>query len=79
VAQQKNLVYNKAIRYKIRVVFALTVVANHKKTSVFFFYNPQVLEWAGVSLANRSFEEVCGIIDRSGDVVELLVEQGYEL
>lgn len=50
-----------------------------QKTSVFFFYNPQVLEWAGVSLANRSFEEVCGIIDRSGDVVELLVEQGYEL
>ncbi|XP_050526479.1 regulating synaptic membrane exocytosis protein 1 isoform X2 [Daktulosphaira vitifoliae] len=39
----------------------------------------KVLEWAGISLANRSFEEVCGIIDRSGDVVELLVEQGYEL
>ncbi|VVC33791.1 Zinc finger, FYVE/PHD-type,PDZ domain,Zinc finger, RING-type,Zinc finger, RING/FYVE/PHD-type,C2 [Cinara cedri] len=39
----------------------------------------KVLEWAGVSLANRSFEEVCSIIDRSGDVVELLVEQGYEL
>jgi len=39
----------------------------------------QVLEWAGVPLANRSFEEVCSIIDRSGDVVELLVEQGYEL
>jgi hypothetical protein len=32
-----------------------------------------------MSLANRSFEEVCNIIDRSGDVVELLVEQGYEL
>ncbi|XP_025423834.1 regulating synaptic membrane exocytosis protein 2 [Sipha flava] len=39
----------------------------------------KVLEWAGMSLANRSFEEVCNIIDRSGDVVELLVEQGYEL
>ncbi|XP_050429607.1 regulating synaptic membrane exocytosis protein 1 isoform X2 [Adelges cooleyi] len=39
----------------------------------------KVLEWAGIPLANRSFEEVCAIIDRSGDVVELLVEQGYEL
>jgi len=52
---------------------------SQKNEWFFFLYNPQVLEWAGVSLANRSFEEVCSIIDRSGDVVELLVEQGYEL
>jgi len=50
-----------------------------KRVLYIFFYRPQVLEWAGMPLANRSFEEVCGIIDRSGDVVELLVEQGYEL
>ncbi|XP_076230361.1 regulating synaptic membrane exocytosis protein fife isoform X2 [Nomia melanderi] len=35
----------------------------------------KVLEWAGVSLIDRSFEEVSQITDRSDDVVELVVEQ----
>ncbi|XP_071057526.1 regulating synaptic membrane exocytosis protein 2 isoform X2 [Onthophagus taurus] len=39
----------------------------------------KVLEWAGVSLIDRSFEEVCGIMDRTGDVIELLVEHATDL
>ncbi|XP_076380008.1 regulating synaptic membrane exocytosis protein fife isoform X2 [Megalopta genalis] len=35
----------------------------------------KVLEWAGVSLADRSFEEVTQITDRGDDMVELVVEQ----
>ncbi|XP_034941618.1 regulating synaptic membrane exocytosis protein 1 isoform X2 [Chelonus insularis] len=34
----------------------------------------KVLEWAGVSLIDRSFEDVTQIIERSGDVAELVVE-----
>ncbi|XP_063382543.1 regulating synaptic membrane exocytosis protein 1 isoform X2 [Cydia fagiglandana] len=34
----------------------------------------KVLEWGGVPLTERSFEEVCSVLDRSGDNVELLVE-----
>ncbi|XP_076279838.1 regulating synaptic membrane exocytosis protein fife isoform X2 [Lasioglossum baleicum] len=34
----------------------------------------KVLEWAGVSLVDRSFEEVSQITDRGDDVVELVVE-----
>lgn len=37
----------------------------------------QVLEWAGVPLTDRSFEEVCAVVEHSvesrGDSVELLV------
>ncbi|XP_057665301.1 regulating synaptic membrane exocytosis protein 1 [Diorhabda carinulata] len=39
----------------------------------------KVLEWGGVSLIDRSFEEVCGIMDRTGDTVELLVEHATDL
>ncbi|KAG8301677.1 hypothetical protein J6590_047872 [Homalodisca vitripennis] len=39
----------------------------------------KVLEWGGVSLTDRSFEEVCTIMDRTGDMVELLVEHGMDL
>lgn len=39
----------------------------------------KVLEWGGVSLIDRSFEEVCAIMDRTGDVVELLVEHATDL
>lgn len=39
----------------------------------------KVLEWSGVSLIDRSFEEVCSIMDRTGDVVELLVEHATDL
>ncbi|XP_044762020.1 regulating synaptic membrane exocytosis protein 1 isoform X2 [Coccinella septempunctata] len=39
----------------------------------------RVLEWGGVSLIDRSFEEVCAIMDRTGDVVELLVEHPTDL
>lgn len=39
----------------------------------------RVLEWGGISLIDRSFEEVCAIMDRTGDVVELLVEHATDL
>lgn len=39
----------------------------------------KVLEWGGVSLIDRSFEEVCSIMDRTGDVIELLVEHATDL
>lgn len=38
----------------------------------------KILEWGGVSLIDRSFEEVCSIMDRTGDVVELLVEHATD-
>ena len=34
----------------------------------------KVLEWGGISLVDKSFEEVCSIMDHTGDTVELLVE-----
>ena len=43
------------------------------------WYLLQVLEWDGVSLVDRSFEEVCAVMDRTGDVAELLVEHGTDL
>nr|XP_024214691.1 regulating synaptic membrane exocytosis protein 1 isoform X3 [Halyomorpha halys] len=39
----------------------------------------KVLEWGGVSLVDKTFEEVCSIMDRTGDSVELLVEHGNDL
>ncbi|XP_014243367.1 regulating synaptic membrane exocytosis protein 1 isoform X2 [Cimex lectularius] len=39
----------------------------------------KVLEWGGVSLVDKTFEEVCSIMDRTGDTVELLVEHGSDL
>ncbi|KAL0270495.1 UNVERIFIED_CONTAM: hypothetical protein PYX00_007892 [Menopon gallinae] len=39
----------------------------------------KVLEWCGVSLIDRSFEEVCSVLDRTGDVAELLVEHANDL
>lgn len=44
----------------------------------FFFRIHQILEWNGVSLIDRSFEEVCSIMDRTGDVVDLLVEHATD-
>lgn len=38
----------------------------------------KVLEWCGVPLTDRSFEEVCAIMDRTGDVAELLVEHATD-
>ncbi|XP_031622364.1 regulating synaptic membrane exocytosis protein 2 [Contarinia nasturtii] len=38
----------------------------------------KVLEWNGMSLVDRSFEEVCAIMDRTGDTVELLVEHAAD-
>lgn len=38
-----------------------------------------MLEWDGTSLIDRSFEEVCTIMDRTGDVAELLVEHSTDL
>lgn len=43
-----------------------------------FFRIYQILEWNGVSLIDRSFEEVCSIMDRTGDVVDLLVEHATD-
>ncbi|KAH0553766.1 hypothetical protein KQX54_004094 [Cotesia glomerata] len=34
----------------------------------------KVLEWSGVSLIDRNFEDVAQIIERSSDVAELVVE-----
>lgn len=39
----------------------------------------QVLEWGGVPLTDRSFEEVCSVMDRTGEVAELLVEHSSDL
>lgn len=39
----------------------------------------QVLEWCGVSLIDRTFEEVAHIIDRSGDVAEIVVEHTTDM
>ncbi|XP_034250276.1 regulating synaptic membrane exocytosis protein 1 [Thrips palmi] len=39
----------------------------------------KVLEWGGVALTDRSFEEVCSVMDRTGDVAELLVEHCSDL
>lgn len=33
----------------------------------------QVLEWGGVPLSERSFEEVCSVVEHGGDSVEILV------
>ncbi|XP_030372816.1 regulating synaptic membrane exocytosis protein 2 [Scaptodrosophila lebanonensis] len=38
----------------------------------------KILEWNGMSLIDRSFEEVCSIMDRTGDMVELLVEHATD-
>lgn len=61
--------------------------------SFFFFFLPnntgetqgiddccsQVLEWSGVSLIDRSFEEVQQIIERTDDVAELVVEHATDM
>lgn len=36
--------------------------------------NDKILEWSGKSLVNCSYEQVCHIMDTSGDSVELIVE-----
>lgn len=38
-----------------------------------------MLEWGGVPLIERSFEEVCAVLERGGDNVELLVEPAPQL
>lgn len=38
----------------------------------------KILEWCNVSLVDRSFEEVCSIMDRTGDIAELLVEHASD-
>ncbi|XP_055604662.1 regulating synaptic membrane exocytosis protein 1 [Uranotaenia lowii] len=38
----------------------------------------KILEWSGTSLVDRSFEEVCAIMDRNLDVIELLVEHATD-
>lgn len=45
---------------------------------IFVCVRLQVLEWNGMSLVDRSFEEVCAIMDRTGDTVELLVEHAAD-
>jgi hypothetical protein len=39
----------------------------------------QVLEWDGVPLVDLNFEEVCAVMDRTGEVADLLVEHGSDL
>lgn len=39
----------------------------------------KVLEWGGVPLTERSFEEVCAVLERGGDSVELLVEPAPQI
>ncbi|KAL5292457.1 hypothetical protein ACFFRR_011336 [Megaselia abdita] len=38
----------------------------------------KILEWNGMSLIDRSFEEVCAIMDHTGDSLELLVEHATD-
>lgn len=45
---------------------------------VYPFWFAQILEWNGMSLIDRSFEEVCAIMDRTGDMVDLLVEHATD-
>ncbi|XP_023288605.1 regulating synaptic membrane exocytosis protein 1 [Orussus abietinus] len=37
-------------------------------------YGDRVLKWGGVSLTDRSFDEVSQIVERTGDTVEVMVE-----
>lgn len=37
-----------------------------------------MLEWAGVSLVDRSFEEVVQITEWVGDIVELVIEHASD-
>lgn len=46
---------------------------------LFVLLSTKVLEWGGVPLTERSFEEVCAVLDRGGDSVELLVEPAPQL
>lgn len=40
----------------------------------------KVLEWGGVPLTDRSFEEVCAIMDHAtGETIELMVEHATDL
>ncbi|XP_052741814.1 regulating synaptic membrane exocytosis protein 2 [Bicyclus anynana] len=39
----------------------------------------KVLEWGGIPLTERSFEEVCAVLERGGDVVDLLVEPAPQI
>ncbi|XP_059468739.1 regulating synaptic membrane exocytosis protein 1-like isoform X2 [Neocloeon triangulifer] len=34
----------------------------------------RVLEWNGVSLIDKSFEEVCAVMDRTGDAADIVIE-----
>lgn len=52
---------------------------SHRYSHLIIYKNTQVLEWDGTSLIDRSFEEVCNIMDRTGDVAELLVEHSTDL
>ncbi|XP_058450782.1 protein piccolo isoform X3 [Malaya genurostris] len=38
----------------------------------------KILEWCGTSLVDRSFEEVCAIMDRTEDIIELVVEHATD-
>ncbi|XP_064486895.1 regulating synaptic membrane exocytosis protein 1-like isoform X2 [Ornithodoros turicata] len=38
-----------------------------------------ILEWNGTSFVDRSYEEVCAVLDKSGATVEILVETGRRM
>lgn len=48
------------------------------QVSILFSRSLKILEWNGVSLVDRSFEEVCSIMDRVTEVVELVVEHATD-
>ncbi|CAN7942530.1 unnamed protein product [Ixodes pacificus] len=38
-----------------------------------------ILEWNGTSLVDRSYEEVCAVLDKSGNTVEIHIETGRRM
>ncbi|CAN7938577.1 unnamed protein product [Ixodes hexagonus] len=38
-----------------------------------------ILEWNGTSLVDRSYEEVCAVLDKSGNTVEIHIETGRKM
>lgn len=60
------------------IIYRVCVYRELHETISYVICCGQVLEWNSYSLVDRSFEEVCAIMDRTGDTVELLVEHAAD-
>lgn len=46
---------------------------------ILYFHFMQILEICGINVMNLSFDEVTSIMDRTGDVIDMIVEtQGVQ-